>query len=114
MKRYCEYQFGHWNRNQQALLQESGFHVYGLRDGGGTAYTIEPSVVCDNIGHIITDFDLTKYMERHYWTDNTGHKHESMWLCNDDFEKLIAGDDFMEVFLADFLDECEAIHQAGG
>ena len=36
-------------------LREDGYFVYGLRDGEGDHYTIEPKVYVNNIGFIVTD-----------------------------------------------------------
>ena len=36
-------------------LREKGYFVYGLRDGEGDHYTVEPCVIVDNIGFVVTN-----------------------------------------------------------
>ena len=64
-------------------LREAGFHVYCLRDGDGASFTIEPSVVCNNIGHIVTDFDLKPHA---HIILRDGY--ESWWIDDEEFFAL--------------------------
>lgn len=46
-------------------LREDGYFVYGLRDGEGDHYTIEPKVYVNNIGFIVTDEPI-KFHDEEY------------------------------------------------
>lgn len=78
-------------------LRSAGFHVYCLRDAEGASFTIEPRVVCNNIGHIVTDFDL-KARAPHIIIEGG---YESWWMDDEEFDKLGS----VEVPLAQFKKE---------
>lgn len=52
-------------------LREDGYFVYGLRDGEGDHYTVEPKVFINNIGFVVTDKPIEFHEEgsRQYITD---------------------------------------------
>ena len=90
--RTCWTQFGHWNRDVEKKLRDNGFHVYGVRDASGVHYTIEPFVLCDNIGHIVTDFDLDPFM----------HKSGTLcWMEDKEYEALSTEEIRLEEFLTE-------------
>ena len=83
-------QFTTYNRDKADSLREAGYHIYGIRDIGGNGYTIEPHVLVDNIGHVVTDFDLEKYMHAPKF---------GKWIDDVEFSELGAE----EVCLSEFL-----------
>lgn len=61
-------------RDEQIIidkLREKGYFVYGLRDGEGDHYTVEPRVIINNIGFVVTDRPIQFHEEssRQYITD---------------------------------------------
>lgn len=56
-------------REEQSVidkLRQDGYFVYGLRDGEGEHYTIEPKVYVNNIGFIVTDEPIKFHEEGSY------------------------------------------------
>ena len=53
--RYWETDFCREEQPVIDKLREKGYFVYGLRDGEGEHYTVEPKVYVNNIGFIVTD-----------------------------------------------------------
>lgn len=66
-------------------LREKGYFVYGLRDGEGDHYTVEPRVIVDNIGFVVTDKPIKFHEEgsRQYITDA-----ELREIGEDDYDEI--------------------------
>ena len=62
--RYCFTNFNPADHESINKLRNSGKFVYGIRDAEGVHFTIEPHVVVNNIGHCVTDTDLSPFMHR--------------------------------------------------
>ena len=56
--RYYETNFHIWERPLINQLIKEGYFIYGIRDGEGIHYTIEPWVIADKIGFLVTDEEI--------------------------------------------------------
>ncbi len=56
--RYYETNFQNWEQVLIDELRKEGYFVYGIRDGEGIHYTIEPRVYVNNIGFLVTDKEI--------------------------------------------------------
>ena len=56
--RYYETNFRNWEQVLIDELRKEGYFVYGIRDGEGIHYTIEPRVYVNNIGFLVTDKEI--------------------------------------------------------
>lgn len=68
--------------DERERLEEHGYFVYDLRDAdcGDHGYCVECRVVCNNIGNLITDQDLTPYM------------HDGNWINDDELAAITGGE----------------------
>lgn len=61
-----------FNRDEQPVIDElrrNGYFVYGLRDDFGDCYTVEPKVMVNRIGFIVTDEPIKFHGYPPYITD---------------------------------------------
>ena len=66
---------------QKEILRQNGYFSYDLRDWDtGIGYNIECNVLANNIGNMVTDIDLTPYMN------------EGNWIGSDELEKATMED----------------------
>ncbi len=61
--RYYETNFYRYEQPLIDELRKEGYFVYGIRDGEGVHYTIEPKVFVNNIGFLVTDAEIKFHNE---------------------------------------------------
>ena len=60
---------GRPNPTETKIIKDKGLFVYDMRDTGSVNYRIQKTVVCNNIGSIVTDFPLEMLPE---WDEHFG------------------------------------------